>query len=125
MSALALFLLVMALLATDGTIRESGIWQLSAKDVAQLVRHYEGTAENLRLVRVNRSAQYQLNFYVGAELRQWDGRPKDGELLLGRSISCSGLGLGNECTNLWGYVDRSDDWVLLKISENTTSSGRP
>lgn len=110
------FLFILSVASDKRTFDRLGVWSYSARDLSHAL-HYSGVApENLRLVGVNRSAHYQLNFYLHAELLEWNGEPKDGELLLGNSISCSTLKLSSDCKDLWREFDKTDDWQLLKIS---------
>ena len=117
------YLFILSVASDKSTFERFGVWNYSARDLSHALLHAGVTQENLRLVGVNRSAQYQLNFYFHAELLQWDGEPKDGEFLLGNSISCSKLRLRGGCTDLWGEIDKTDDWELLKISSARSLGG--
>jgi 4-amino-4-deoxy-L-arabinose transferase-like glycosyltransferase len=116
---LVIFLLVVALLGNSETLRGTGLSSLSAKGVAKAVHTYAGTPENLRLVGLSRSTHYQLAFYLHSELSDWRGDRSDGDLLLGKNISCSQLKLSTGCVDLWGSLDMPGNWALLEISSPT------
>jgi hypothetical protein len=120
--AFALFL--MALLAgfDKSFLQNYGIAAYSARSLSLALVRSGANSGNLRLLHVRRSSQYQLNFYFHAQLQEWDGQAKSGELLLGDSISCARLNLGESCKDLWGTLDKSDSWQLLAISPPASAS---
>ena len=114
--AFASFLLAVSAAFDQGFLESSGIYTYSARDLSKALANFGATPQNLRLVRLRRSSQYQLNFYFHSELKDWDGHLKPGELLVGDSISCASLQLGKSCKDIWGEIDKSNDWELLEIS---------
>jgi len=117
------FLFILSVATDKRTFERVGVWSYSARDLSHAL-HYSGVVpENLRLVGVSRSARYQLNFYLHADLMEWNGELQDGELLLGNSISCAKLKLGSGCKDLWGEFDKTDDWELLQISSADSLGG--
>jgi 4-amino-4-deoxy-L-arabinose transferase-like glycosyltransferase len=117
------FLFILSVASDKRTFERLGVWSYSARDLSHAL-HYSGVEpENLRLVGVNRSARYQLNFYLHADLMEWNGELQDGELLLGNSISCVKLKLGSGCQDLWGEFEKTYDWELLRISSVPSPGG--
>jgi len=120
---IGVFLFILSVASNKQTFERFGLWNYSARDLSHAL-HYSGVAsENLRLVGVSRSARYQLNFYLHADLMEWNGELQAGELLLGNSISCAKLKLGRDCKDLWGEFDKTDDWELLRISSADLPGG--
>ena len=117
------FLFILSVAGDKRAFERFGIWNYSARSLSHTLLSAGATPENLRLVGVNRSAHYQLNFYLHADLLEWNSELKDGELLLGNSISCSKLQLSSDCKDLWGEIDKTDDWELLKISPARSLGG--
>ena len=114
--AFAIYLALFALAGDTNTLRETGLCTLSAKDVVITLKAYGGTSDNVRLVGLKRSTQYQIAFYLHGAPRDWSGEAKEGDLLLGENIWCSQLKSNLECVDLWGWTDMPDGWALLKIS---------
>ena len=121
--AFSVFLFILSTSSDKKALDRFGVWNYSARDLSHSLLAYGGSRENLRLVGLNRSTHYQLNFYLHADLQDWDGEAKLGEMLLGESISCSSLRLGASCKDLWGMMDKTDDWELLEIAPPTSLGG--
>jgi hypothetical protein len=117
------FLVILSIAGSGETISRSEIRSYSARDLSQSLLASGATADNLRLFNLSRSMHYQLNFYLHADLQDWDGQAKSGEVLLGESITCRRLGLGASCKDLWGMKDKTDDWELLEIATPTSLGG--
>jgi 4-amino-4-deoxy-L-arabinose transferase-like glycosyltransferase len=117
------FLFILSIASDKKTFDRSGIWVYSARDLSHALLTSGGTPENLRLVGMNRSTSYQLNFYFHSDLKEWNGMAGPGELLVGRAISCSKLNLTTGCNDLWASLDKADDWELLQISSVPSPSG--
>ena len=118
-----LFLFTVFIATGPQTMIRVGVSTQSARDLSRALLASGGNSENLQIVGLTRSTHYQLNFYLHANLQDWDGEAKPGELLVGRSISCSGLRLGASCKDLWGMIDKTDDWELLEISPSASLGG--
>jgi len=121
--AFAIFLLAIFALTDKRFIESYGIYNYSTRDLSRALKKLGASPQNLRLVRPRRSQQYQLNFYFHAELKEWDGEARSGDFLAGESISCASLKQGSSCKDLWGEMDKTDDWELLKISKPSLPSG--
>ena len=117
------FLVILAIGGSRQIINRSGIWMYSARDLSHSLLAAGQNPANLRLIGVNRSTRYQLNFYLRTDLRDWDGEVKPGEVLLGHSITCKGLKLNASCKDLWGTMDSADDWELLQITAPISLNG--
>ncbi len=112
------FLFLVYLGGSEEALRHVLLVDPSARSLARSVVTYGGSATNLHLVGVRRATRYQLNFYLRSDLPEWNGQLEPGELLLGEGISCKGLNLDNVdnvCKDLWGEIDKTDDWELLQI----------
>jgi len=123
LAAFAVFLFFIAALTSNRFAESYGIYKYSTRDLSGALTNTGVGPQNLRLVHLRRSPQYQLNFYFHTDLKEWDGQARAGEFLVGESITCASLKLGSSCKDLWRERDKIDDWKLLQISEPNLPSG--
>jgi len=71
----------------------------------------------LRVAGIRRSTLYGLNFYLRTDLQEWDHDPtQDAYVLATGRLPCSNIPETMTCSDLWGAIDKIDDFELLHLT---------
>jgi hypothetical protein len=72
---------------------------------------------DLRVAGIRRSTLYGLNFYLLTDLQEWDHDPsRESYVLATGRLPCSKMPAELNCSDLWGEVDKIDDFELLHLT---------
>lgn len=71
----------------------------------------------LRVAGIRRSTLYGLNFYLRTDLQEWEYDPSHESYVLATGrLPCSKIPETMTCSDLWGTVDKLDDFELLHLT---------
>jgi hypothetical protein len=72
---------------------------------------------DLRVAGIQRNTLYGLNFYLRADLQEWDrDRSRESYVLATGRLPCSEIPEAMTCSDLWGQIDKIDDFELLHLT---------
>jgi 4-amino-4-deoxy-L-arabinose transferase-like glycosyltransferase len=72
---------------------------------------------DLRVAGIRRSTVYGLNFYLRTDLQEWEHSPAHEAYVLATGrLPCSKIPAELNCSDLWGEVDKIDDFQLLHLT---------
>ena len=72
---------------------------------------------DLRVAGIRRSTVYGLNFYLRTDLQEWEHDPAHEAYVLATGrLPCSKTPAELNCSDLWGRIDKMDDFELLHLT---------
>jgi 4-amino-4-deoxy-L-arabinose transferase-like glycosyltransferase len=109
--------LFLALRLLDIAVQFTPISILSPRYVAQQIQTYRLPLDALRVSHLKRATLYGLNFYLRTDLQEWDGDPsRQVYVLANGSLPCSKMPEEMTCSDLWGWIDKTDSFELLHLT---------
>ena len=117
----ALAAVVLSLLLTfhlsDFFVSFTPISILSPRYVAYQIQVYQIPLAALRASNLRRATLYGLNFYLQTDLQEWDRDPsREVYVLAAGSLPCSKTPEEMTCSDLWGAIDKTDNFELLHLT---------
>jgi 4-amino-4-deoxy-L-arabinose transferase-like glycosyltransferase len=90
---------------------------LSSRYLAYQLQANHVPLADLRVSGIRRSTLYGLNFYLRTDLQEWDHDPSRASYVLATGrLPCSKIPDVMSCSDLWGPVDKIDDFELLHLT---------
>jgi len=90
---------------------------LSARYLAYQLEANHVPLRDLRVAGIKRNTLYGLNFYLRTDLQEWDGDPSHETYVLATGrLPCSKIPEAVSCSDLWGWIDKIDDFELLHLT---------
>jgi 4-amino-4-deoxy-L-arabinose transferase-like glycosyltransferase len=90
---------------------------LSSRYLAYQLQANHVPLADLRVTGIRRSTLYGLNFYLRTDLQEWDhDLSRESYVLAAGGLPCSKILDVASCSNLWGPVDKIDDFELLHLT---------
>ena len=72
---------------------------------------------DLRVAGIRRGTVYGLNFYLRTDLQEWEHDPAHEAYVLATGrLPCSKIPAELNCSDLWGWIDKIDDFELLHLT---------
>ena len=85
--------------------------------IADQIRAEQIPLTSLRFTRLNPATLYGLNFYLRTDLQQWDrDSSREIYLLADGERPCSQLPQDITCSELWGWIEKTDKFELLHLT---------
>jgi 4-amino-4-deoxy-L-arabinose transferase-like glycosyltransferase len=114
-AAILPILLAFALL--DDILSFTPVSILSPRYLAYQLQANHIPLADLRVAGIRRTTLYGLNFYLRADLLEWDADPSHESYVVATGrLSCSKIPAAMSCSSLWGEVDKIDDFELLHLT---------
>jgi 4-amino-4-deoxy-L-arabinose transferase-like glycosyltransferase len=96
---------------------------LSPRYLAYQLEANQVPLAELRFAGIRRSTLYGLNFYLRTDLREWKRDPAQPSYVIATGrLPCSKIPEGLNCSNLWGEIDKVDDFELLHLTPNVNAT---
>jgi 4-amino-4-deoxy-L-arabinose transferase-like glycosyltransferase len=117
-AAVALSLLL-TLRLMDFVLQLTPVSILSPRYVAYQIQVYRLPVDLLRVSHLRRATLYGLNFYLRSDLQDWDRDPSREIYLLTTAqsgLSCASQPQDMTCSDLWGWIDKTDNFQLLRLT---------
>jgi hypothetical protein len=90
---------------------------LSPRYLADQLQANRVPLADLRVAGIRRNTLYGLNYYLRANLQEWDqGSTRETYVLATGRLPCSKIPEAVSCSNLWGAADKPDDFELLHLT---------
>jgi 4-amino-4-deoxy-L-arabinose transferase-like glycosyltransferase len=90
---------------------------LSPRYLAYQLQATHVPLSELRAAGIRRSTLYGLNFYLRTDLQEWEHDPAQQSYVLATGrLPCSKIPEAMSCFNLWGQIEKIDDFELLHLT---------
>jgi 4-amino-4-deoxy-L-arabinose transferase-like glycosyltransferase len=113
---LGILAVVFLVVDTGAIVKSNNLGVMSGKWLAEDVKHYVPSVENLRTIGYRRDYRYALNFYLRREIPEWSEAPIHDGYVLSNHLGCDQLKTTDNCLDLWGYMDFVPGGALLKVT---------
>jgi 4-amino-4-deoxy-L-arabinose transferase-like glycosyltransferase len=109
--------ILLAFPAADVILPFTPVSILSARYLAYQLQANHVPLRDLRVAGIQRNTLYGLNFYLRADLQEWDrDRSRESYVLATGRLPCSEIPEAMTCSDLWGQIDKIDDFELLHLT---------
>jgi 4-amino-4-deoxy-L-arabinose transferase-like glycosyltransferase len=101
---------------SDFFIENTPLSILSPRYIAEQVQAEQVPLASLRVSKLKRATLYGVNFYLRANLQEWDGDPSREVYVLTDGLHCSKKPAQMNCEDLWLEQERIDVFNLLHLT---------
>jgi hypothetical protein len=127
-SVLAVMPVVVTIARLGWIARHAPIFAFSPNYLAREIQRDGTPIVDLRVSGLTRSVRYGLNFYLHREIADWDRDTSREVYVLTEGhpwLSCRGLPIEMNCSDLWIEQERLDTFDLLHLAPKPLPAGRP
>jgi 4-amino-4-deoxy-L-arabinose transferase-like glycosyltransferase len=122
--ATAVLSVVLAFGLLDVAFSNTPMSILSARYLAYQIQAEGVPMAALRQLGLKRANIYGINFYLRTDLQEWDrNRSREVYLLTEGELPCSRISKEMSCKDIWGWLTKTDNFELLRLTPNP--NGQP